>query len=90
MPPVRNFPCSAPGGRWVAYQTESGRSEVVVQRFPEPSDRTRVSTEGGAQPQWSPDSRAIYYIALDGMLTGQPSKPPLKVRRASALPSRSS
>jgi Tol biopolymer transport system component len=60
----------APVGGWVAYQTtESGRSEIVVQRFPEPLDRTRVSAAGGGQPQWSPDSRAIYYIALDGMLT---------------------
>lgn len=66
----------SPDGRWVAYQTtESGRSEVVVQRFPEPRDRTRVSAEGGGQAQWSPDGQAVYYVALDGMLTRVPFQP---------------
>lgn len=66
----------APDSRWVTYQTnESGRSEIVVQRFPDPVDRTRVSAGGGGQPQWSPDGLAIYYVALDGMLTRVPFEP---------------
>jgi Tol biopolymer transport system component len=63
----------SPDGRWVAYETnESGQFEIVVQPFPEPSDKWPVSTSGGNQPRWRADGKEIYFIAPDGMLMGVP------------------
>ena len=46
----------SPDSRWVAYDTrESGRSEIVVQPFPQGGERLAVSTEGGSNPRWSLD-----------------------------------
>ena len=41
-------PAPSPDGGWVAYVSdESGRDEVYVQAFPDPSVRTQVSSGGG-------------------------------------------
>jgi Tol biopolymer transport system component len=59
----------SPDGRWVAYQTnESTRFEIVVQAFPEPNGKWQVSVNGGVEPRWRADSKAIYFIAPDGHL----------------------
>jgi eukaryotic-like serine/threonine-protein kinase len=59
----------SPDGRWVAYQTnESGRSEIVVQPFPEPSGKWQVSTSGGTAPRWRADGKELYFIAPDSKL----------------------
>jgi hypothetical protein len=59
----------SPDGRWIAYlTTESGRSEVVVQAFPEPTRKFPISTSGGVQPRWRADGKALYFVALDGTL----------------------
>ena len=59
----------SPDGRWVAYQTtESGRPEVVVQRFPDPGTRHQVSIDGGTQPRWSRDGKELYFVNLDSRL----------------------
>jgi serine/threonine protein kinase len=59
----------SPDGHWVAYATnESGRFEVVVQRFPEPSGKWPVSTNGGVWPRWRADGKELYFIAPDGEL----------------------
>jgi Tol biopolymer transport system component len=56
----------SPDGKWVAYASyESGTFEVYVQRFPEGGSKTRISSSGGRQPQWSRDGRRIYYVAND-------------------------
>jgi len=56
----------APGGRWVAYETDaSGRYEVVVQSFPQPTTTLAVSTDGGTQPRWSADGKEIYFVSPD-------------------------
>src|SRR6185436_13163511 len=61
----------SPDGRWMAYETnESGRFEIVVQSFPEPTGIWHVSTEGGTQVRWRADGREIYFISLDGKLMG--------------------
>lgn len=53
----------SPNGRWVAYDTnESGRNEVVVQPFPNPTGKWQVSTEGGTFPRWSADGKELYSI----------------------------
>jgi Tol biopolymer transport system component len=56
-------------GKWVAYGSdETGRSEIYVQRFPEGTNKARISVDGGAQPRWRGDGRELYYVALDGRL----------------------
>jgi Tol biopolymer transport system component/aminoglycoside phosphotransferase (APT) family kinase protein len=59
----------SPDGKWVAYDTDrSGRSEVVVQAFPEPNDEFPISTDGGLAPLWSTDGSEIYFVAPDGAM----------------------
>jgi eukaryotic-like serine/threonine-protein kinase len=56
----------SPDGKWVAYETsESGRSEIVVQGFPNASNKWQVSNQGGTQPRWSRDGKELYFIGLD-------------------------
>jgi serine/threonine protein kinase len=63
----------SPDGKWIAYQSnESGRFEIYVQGFPEPLDKLRISTTGGAQVRWSPNSSELFYVALDGHLMAVP------------------
>jgi WD40 repeat protein len=58
----------SPDGRWVAYETdESGRFEIVVQPFPNPTGKSQVSS-GGVKPRWRADGRELYYLAPDGRL----------------------
>jgi serine/threonine protein kinase len=63
----------SPDGRWVAYETnESGRFEIVVQPFPDPSSKVQVSTNGGTQPRWRADGKELYFIAPDRKLMAVP------------------
>jgi Tol biopolymer transport system component len=63
----------SPNGQWVAYETnESGRPEVVVQSFPEPSARWPVSTGGGMYPRWSANGGEIYFMTPDSILMAAP------------------
>ncbi len=53
----------SPDGHFVAFEShETGRSEIYVQRFPDPVDRWRVSTGGGAAPFWRSDGRELYFL----------------------------
>jgi eukaryotic-like serine/threonine-protein kinase len=59
----------SPDSAWVALESnESGRYEIYLQPFPDPSAKTIVSKDGGQQPRWSPDGNEIFYIAADGRL----------------------
>ncbi len=62
----------SPSGRFLAFTSnESGRNEVIVQPFPDPSGgRWQISTEGGSAPRWRRDGRELYYIDLKGRLIG--------------------
>jgi serine/threonine-protein kinase len=52
----------SPDGNWLAYvSSESGRDEVHVQRYPGPGGRDVVSTDGGREPVWSPQSRELFF-----------------------------
>jgi Tol biopolymer transport system component len=63
----------SPDGRWVAYETnESGRPEIVVASFANPTNRWQVSVGGGRQPRWHPDGSELYFIAPGGKLMGEP------------------
>ncbi|HET9276143.1 MAG TPA: protein kinase [Gemmatimonadales bacterium] len=74
-------PTISPDGRWLAYVSdETGRPEVYVGAFPDASAGRRiVSSEGGAEPQWSRNGRTLYYRAGSGMLVA------LDVRTTPAL-----
>jgi serine/threonine-protein kinase len=62
-------PSFSPDGRWVAFHSdESGRSEVYVRSFPDPSARVQVSAEGGEEPTWSGDGRKLYYRSGSSLL----------------------
>jgi hypothetical protein len=66
----------SPDGRFIAYETnESGRSEIVVQGFPQPQGRLSVSTAGGTQPRWSANGREIFFVSPDGSLMAAPVAP---------------
>jgi Tol biopolymer transport system component len=55
-------PRFSPDGHWVAYASdESGRAEVYVRSFPDPSNRIQISADGGTEPVWSRDGKRIYY-----------------------------
>ena len=52
--------------RWVAYESdESGRPEIYIDTFPEPSNKVRISTGEGFCQEWGPDGRELYYISPD-------------------------
>lgn len=63
----------SPDGRWVAYRsTESGRTEIYVTPFPGGGAKWQVSPNGGTQPRWRPDGKAIYFVSGDGDLSMTP------------------
>ncbi len=55
-------PAFSPDGRWVAFASnESGRHEVYVRSYPDPSARVQISAGGGVEPVWSRDGTVLYY-----------------------------
>ena len=63
-------PTVSPDGRWLAYvSVESGREEVYIRPFPDVTRaRWQASTGGGMSPAWSPDGRALYFVAATDQL----------------------
>jgi Tol biopolymer transport system component len=57
-------PSFSPDGKWIAYT--SGDLAVYIARFPDLSDRQRISLEVGRDPVWSRDMRRLYYSAGGG------------------------
>lgn len=72
----------SPGGHWVAYMSnESGRHEIYVRAFVDPTGgaqtsltgaRVQMSTAGGTFPRWHPGGRELYYLAPDSQLMAAP------------------
>jgi Tol biopolymer transport system component len=59
----------SPDGGWLAYVSdESGKNEVYVQPFPGPGQKVTLSTEGGAEPVWSPDGGELFYRSGSDMM----------------------
>lgn len=70
-------PAFSPDGRWLAsISDESGTPEVYVQSFmPDGTlgtDRRRVSTNGGAVPNWRRGGEELFYVAGDGQMMSVP------------------
>ena len=52
----------SPDGNWTAFVSdETGRHEVYVCAFSDPSRKWRVSLDGGEEPVWSRDGNKVYY-----------------------------
>ena len=66
-------PHFSPDGRAMTFiSNESGRFEIYVQSFPDPTTKTQISANGGAQLRWRRDGRELFYIAADGHLMAVP------------------
>ncbi len=51
----------SPDQTHVAYRSdESGRDEVYVVPYPGPGGKWQISTDGGAQPMWSPKGGELF------------------------------
>jgi eukaryotic-like serine/threonine-protein kinase len=63
----------SPDGRWVAYTgTERDERNVYVTTFPKPSNRWRISSDGGEDAQWRKDGKELYYVSTDQTLMAVP------------------
>jgi DNA-binding SARP family transcriptional activator len=52
----------SPTGDWVAVTDEvAGKSQVLVVRSTDPSERYQISVNGGEEPLWSADGKSIVY-----------------------------
>ena len=56
----------SPDGRWIAYASdEGGRDDIYVQAYPSGTNKMLISTNGGNQPTWRGDGRALYYVSME-------------------------
>jgi serine/threonine-protein kinase len=71
-------PGFSPDGKWVALQSdESGRQEVYVRSFPDPSFKLQISVGGGTEPVWSADGSRLYYRSGSRLLAARVSLRPV-------------
>jgi Tol biopolymer transport system component len=60
----------SPDGKWIAYgvTARSVPRDVFMVPNPATGERWQVSVNGGAQPRWRDDGKAIYYLSPSGTL----------------------
>ena len=60
----------SPDSRYIAYTSdETGKNEVYVQPFPQPSGgKWPVSKGGGNQPLWRRDGKELFYVSADSKI----------------------
>jgi serine/threonine-protein kinase len=57
-------------GQWIAYEsTETGRSEVYVQAYPDGGHKRQISNDGGTEPVWSANGRELFYRSGERMMS---------------------
>jgi len=55
-------PAISPDGKWLAYSSNEGATpQVVVRPIGALGGATQVSVDGGTEPVWAPDGKALYY-----------------------------
>src|SRR5204862_1123536 len=47
----------------------SGRNEIYVRPYPGPGGQTKISSDGGIEPAWSPAGGEIFYRSADTFMT---------------------
>jgi dipeptidyl aminopeptidase/acylaminoacyl peptidase len=60
------FSALSPNRLWIAYQSNVGREEIYVERYPELGSRQQISTDGGMRPLWSRNGRELFFGGRDG------------------------
>jgi serine/threonine-protein kinase len=79
-------PALSPNRRWMTYDSdESGRPEIYVRAFPDPTQgRRQISEHGGREPRWTRGGREVVFRAGDSVMaapldpaTGEPGTPVL-------------
>jgi len=94
-PANEGFVRFSPDGRWVALNSdESGRMEIYVRSYPDPTASVQVSVSGGSFPVWSPDGTRLYYWTGAALVAARVSLSPTfrligrdtVLAKASALP----
>ena len=80
----------SPDGRFFAYSSsESGESQIYLRPYPDlASRRFVVSEQGGVDPQWSSDSRELFYRNGDAMYVAGVTPSPEPVVGAAREPFR--
>ena len=62
-------PALSPDGRWIAYGAGVGRPQVLVKPFPNVDDGLwQVSSDGGNEPVWAPDSEELFFMGPNGFM----------------------
>ncbi len=62
----------SPNGQWFAYfSDESGSGEILIEKFPERGEKTRVWSGDKSAPVWSPDGRELYFTAASAGGSGE-------------------
>ena len=70
-------PRFSPDGKWIALvNDESGRNEVFVRSWPNPTVRVQISAAGGSEPTWSPDGSTVYYRSGAALIAARLTPPP--------------
>jgi len=60
---------ASPDGRWLAYVSmETGKSEVYLTSFPQPSGKLQVSVAGGGGPHWREDGKELFFMGSDSQV----------------------
>jgi Tol biopolymer transport system component len=55
----------SPDSKWLAYVARDG---LLIQRFPDLSQRVQVAGYGASQPRWRRNGRQLFYISADKKL----------------------
>jgi Tol biopolymer transport system component len=61
----------SPDGRWLAFVSdEMGQPEVFVRQTTGKNAATKISRNGGKQPRWRSDGKALFYVGLNSSIMG--------------------
>jgi Tol biopolymer transport system component len=63
-PADERHPQISPNGKWIAYSSsETGRSEIYVQPYPQGA-KIQISSNGGIYPRWGRGGQELYFMNL--------------------------